>query len=388
MKLNSKFILVFAGVVFLAIISVFLGGRPTPQKNASVSKEQPSLTVSVTTLQTASLPTRILSTGSIMPWQEASVGAEANGLRLVEIKVNVGDKVRRGQVLAIFASETVRAELELARAAVAEAETTLEEAIANSERTHSLENSGALSKQQIQQYETAARTAQFRLDSARATERLQRLRLQQTQVVAPDDGIISVCEATLGAVIPAGQELFRLIRGGRLEWRAEVTATDLGKLKMGQKVRIIPSGGEALEGRLRMPGPVIDVQTRNALVYVDLPANNTVRAGMFARGEFDLGTREVMTLPQSAVQQRDGFSYVLRVGSDSRAIQTKVETGSSSHGRIEIVSGLTSSDRVVVAGAAFLGDGDLVRIVEDVAVLTQAKILTHTEIQRSTQRTN
>ena len=107
-----------------------------------------------------------------------------------------------------------------------------------------------------------------------------------------------------------------------------------------------------------------DIQTRNGLAYVDLPASDTARAGMFARGEFEIGTSEVMTLPQSAVQLREGFSYVMRVGPDSRVVQTKVTPGRRLGSRVEIVGGLDAQDRVVVTGAAFLGDGDLVRVSE------------------------
>jgi RND family efflux transporter MFP subunit len=307
---------------------------------------------------------RIFANGNIMAWQEASVGTEANGLRLTEVKVNVGDKVRRGQPLATFAPDTVEAELALSRAAVAEADVALAEAAANAERARALKESGALSAQQIQQYLNAERTAQARLDAARAVERTQRLRLVQTRIAAPDDGVISARAATVGAVVPAGQELFRLIRGGRLEWRAEVAAADLVKLKPGQKVRITPTGGDVIEGRLRMLAPVIDIQTRNGLVYVDLPSSGTARAGMFARGDFEIGASAVMTLPQSAVQLREGFSYVMRLGPDSRVIQTKVTPGRRSGNRVEIVGGLDAQDRVVVSGAAFLADGDLVRVTD------------------------
>ncbi len=323
-----------------------------------------ALTVVVSRLQPASLPLRVAAHGNIAAWQEASIGTEANSLRLAEVRVNVGDKVRRGQLLAVFAAETVEAALAQSRAAVAEADAALAEAAANARRARVLEDSGALSGQQIHQYATAARAAQARLDAAKAVEKTNRLRLAQARIVAPDDGLVSARTATVGAVVPAGQELFRLIRGGRLEWRAEVAATDLARLKPGQKVRIVPGGGEAVEGRLRVLAPAIDIASRNGLVYVDLPPSDTVRAGMFARGEFELGATEAMTLPQGAVLLREGFSYVMRVGPDSRVVQTKVASGRRAGDRIEITGGLDAKDRVVAAGAAFLGDGDLVRVAE------------------------
>lgn len=369
---KSSWFALAATIVSIAFITAF---RQPVQDGATSSTAQPALTVTVTTLQPTVLPIRVAASGNIMAWQEASIGAEANGLRLTAVKVNVGDKVRRGQLLAVFAADTIQAELAQRRAAVAEAGAALAEAAANARRARTLQDSGALSTQQIEQHITAERTARARLDAAQAMEKAQRLRLAQTQVTAPDDGVISARTATVGAVAPAGQELFRLIRGGRLEWRAEVAAADLAKLNPGQQVRIAPTGGDAVAGRLRMLAPVIDLQTRNSLAYVDLPPNPTVRAGMFARGEFELGANQGMTLPHSAVQVREGFSYVLRVGPDSRVSQVKVMSGRRSGERVEILSGLAAADHIVASGAAFLGDGDLVRVVEDAETAAQPAAL-------------
>jgi HlyD family secretion protein len=328
---------------------------------------KPALTVTVVQPQAAQIAQTINANGSLHAWQEASVGAEANGWRLAEVRVNVGDAVRRGQVLATFASEMPQADLAQSKAAVAEAEAMLAEASANAQRARDLQQSGALSAQQIQQMLTAERTAQARLEAVRAQTQVQQLRLRQTQVLAPDDGVISARSATVGAVVPAGQELFRLIRQGRLEWRAEVAAAELSQVQVGQTVRLTPTGGAAIDGKVRMVAPTVDPATRNGLVFVDLPrtaAAAGAKAGMFARGEFDVGQSNAMTLPQSAVLLRDGFSYVFQVGADSKVTQTKVAVGRRVGERIEVKSGIEPRSRIVAQGGAFLGDGDLVRVVD------------------------
>ncbi|MFT3663817.1 efflux RND transporter periplasmic adaptor subunit [Piscinibacter sp.] len=331
---------------------------------AAAAPAKPALTVTVTSPQPASVPLKIAANGNIAAWQEASIGTEANGLRLAEVRVNVGDVVKRGQALATFAPDTIAAELAQTRAAVAEAEATLAEAGANAQRARELQATGALSAQQINQYLTAERTAQARLEAQRAAAKTQQLRLAQTQVLAPDNGVISARSATVGAVLPAGQELFRLIRGGRLEWRAEVAAADLAQLKPGVAATVTPAGGTAIAGRLRMVAPTVDAATRNGIVYVDLPQPGAARAGMFARGEFEIGQAQGLSLPQGAVLLRDGFSYVLRVGPDSKVQQVKVSTGRRWADRVEITGGVDRNARVVAAGAGFLGDGDLVRVVD------------------------
>jgi len=367
MKTNTRIVLIAAPLVaVLAAVLVALGVHAADEKKADPAAAAPkaALTVTVTQPQPATLAMKVAANGSITAWQEASVGTEANGLRLAEVKVNVGDVVKRGQVLATFAPDTIAADLAQTRAAVAEAEATLAEAAANAQRARDLQTTGALSAQAIAQYLTAERTAQARLEAQRAAAKTQQLRLQQTQVLAPDNGIISARSATVGAVLPAGQELFRLIRGGRLEWRAEVPSSDLVQLKVGQTATIVASGGTAIKGTIRMVAPTVDPQTRNGIVYVDLPAPGPARAGMFARGEFEIGSGQALTLPQTAVLLRDGFSYVLRVDNDSKVAQTKVTVGRRAGDRVEITGGLDAKARVVASGGGFLADGDTVRVVE------------------------
>ena len=110
-----------------------------------------------------------------------------------------------------------------------------------------------------------------------------------------------------------------------------------------------------------MIAPTVDAQTRNALVYVDLPSHADIRAGMFARGEFRLGQSPALTIPQSALLLREGFSYVFRVDRD-KVSQTKITTGRRNGERIEVF-GLDPQAQVVASGAGFLADGDTVTIV-------------------------
>jgi RND family efflux transporter MFP subunit len=331
---------------------------------------KPALTVKLVQPQTRAVPLRLSANGSVAAWQEAILGAEANGLRLKDVRAQVGDVVKSGQVLAIFASETVEAEFAQARAQVAEAEATLAEARANAERARSIATSGALSAQQVAQYATAEKTAQARLELARAQEAAQQLRLAHTRVIASDDGIISARSATVGAVVPQGQELFRLIRKSRLEWRGEVTASEIGRLKPGLAVSVSAAGVGSIEGRLRVVAPTVDAGTRNALVYVDLPeaVRRGFKPGMFARGEFGLGESNGLTVPQDAVVMRDGFAYVYRAGpiqdGQTKVMRLKVELGQRVDGAVEVVKGIAAADRLVASGVAFLADGDTVKVVQ------------------------
>ncbi|MFN8736538.1 MAG: efflux RND transporter periplasmic adaptor subunit [Betaproteobacteria bacterium] len=355
--------------LFVTLVAPDASGEPDSARSAA----KPALAVTTTLPKLVVLPVRVQANGNIAAWQEAIIGTEADGLRLAEVNFNVGDVVRRGQVLARFASATVDAELAQSRSVLAEAEAILAEASSNAVRAQELKASGALSEQQIQQYLTAERTARARLEGAKAAVQTQQLRLAQTQVLAPDDGVISVRTATVGAVLPSGQELFRIIRRGRLEWRAEVAAPELVRLRPGQQVTLTPAGGQPVRGMVRVVAPVVDTRTRSGLVYVDIPVTGAARAGMFARGEIEVDSgKPTVTLPQAAVAQRDGFSYVMRIGPDYRVMETKVTLGRRAGDRVEVVSGIDIGTTVVASGVGFLGDGDLVQVVDGAAAAVGA----------------
>ncbi|WP_029527105.1 efflux RND transporter periplasmic adaptor subunit [Polaromonas glacialis] len=362
-------------VAAIAVLAVAAGayyflapGRQAAAKPAQAAPK-PALTVTAETPQTTRLPIRLVANGNIAAWQEAVIGAESAGLRLTEVRANVGDVVKAGQVLATFSTDSVQADVAQARASLLEAQANAADAAANAERARSLQSSGALSAQQINQYLTLEKTARARAEAAQAVLGAQQLRGRQTQVLAPDSGVISARTATVGSVVGSGAELFRMIRQGRLEWRAEVTSAELGRIGVGTPVSVVPASGGELKGRVRMVAPSVDPLTRSALVYVDLPSaaakGSTARAGMFARGEFELGATDALTVPQRALVVRDGFNYLFRLGEGNRVTQLKVQTGRLAGERVDVVSGLPADARIVVNGAGFLNDGDLVRVVQE-----------------------
>jgi RND family efflux transporter MFP subunit len=354
------------GATLWSIASQAQDGKAEAAKKAAQAA-RPALSVTLTTPQAADWPQVIAASGNVAAWQEAVIGAEISGYRLTEVLVNVGDVVKKGQLLARIFSDTAAAELAQSRAAAEEARATLAEARANADRARQIQASGALSAQQINQFLTAEQTALARVNAAQARVQADELRLAQTRVLAPDDGVISARTATVGSLAQPGQELFRLIRGGRLEWRAEVTATELARIKPGMVATLQPPGAAtsaSVQGKVRIVAPTVDAQTRNAIVYVDLPPGSPVRAGMFVRGEVQIGQGTALTLPQSAVLLRDGFAYVYRVGPDNRVAEVKVDVGRRIGDRIEIVRGVEPQMPLVASGAGFLSDGDVVRVVD------------------------
>lgn len=288
----------------IALIALLLSA--CSEKEAAPAAPKPAAKAALTVRAVQAAPaqwTRTLAAnGSVLPWQEAVIGAQLPGLRIMAVKAGIGDWVRQGDVLLTLGNRT--------------------------------RDGGDYI---------------------------------QGRVIAPDDGVISAASASVGSTVQPGAELFRLIRKGRLEWRAELTADELMQVRKGMSAEITVGEGRTVKGRVRAISPSVDPQTRYGHALVDLPNGSGLIAGLFARGEIMLGDGHTVaqTLPQSAVVQRDGAAYVYVIGADGKVQERKVAIGQRSGDRIEIVSGLEPGTSVAESGGAFLTDGDLVQVVKE-----------------------
>jgi RND family efflux transporter MFP subunit len=352
-----------AALVLLGMVAgawYLLSDTPEELALSSSAQRTPALTVTTTTPRRADWPVTLTASGSIAPWQEASVGSQVGGYQLVDVRVNVGDQVRRGEVLARLDSALLLAE-------EAQLLANDEQAIANQQRALALQREGAISDQEVLQFVTAAKVSAALLAS-------KRLQLRYTDVIAPDDGVISARTATLGAVSAAGEELFRLIRGGRLEWRGELTAAQLSSVGKGQLVELALPDGSNASAKVRDTAPSLDARSRLGLVYADLVSGNA-RAGMYANGQVVVSQTSALVVPAETVVIRDGRTYVVKLADETTtpavALQP-VTLGRRRNDEVEVVSGLTGTETLVEAGAGFLGDGDIVRVSDTRALQSSA----------------
>ena len=361
---HPRLTLLLSLVVVVIVFWTQAGTKPV--ETTTTEDNKATLSVTVTRSRVQQWPLQVRANGNITAWQEAVVGTEIGGLRLTELLVDVGDRVHKGQLLARLQQQSVAAELAHSQATLAEAVAALAEATANAQRARRVKGKGTMSEQQTANYLTAELTARARVDALRARVHSDEIRLAQTQVVAPDAGTISSRTATLGSVVQTGDELFRLIRGDRLEWRAELPAAELAMIAPGMPVTLTSSGNQTLTGKVRRIAPTLDAQSRNGLVYVDLSPNTQARAGMYARGEIILGQQAMQTLPQSALLLRDGFHYLFVLEKDQSLRQIKVTPGRRQGNEVAVLSGVDSDWQIVDSGVGFLNDGDRVKVVAPV----------------------
>jgi len=361
---SNKLKLSLVAAIILSLVAWKIFSARGTAAPIPAAANRPALTVVTTTLQPAQWTQNLAANGSVVAWQEAIIGAEVSGVRIVEVRASVGDQVKKGQVLASLATDTVQANESESQALLKESEAVLAEASANAERMRKLRDVGFISAQQAEQSVNNEKAARARLEAQRARHQASRVRLSQAQIIAPDAGVISARAATVGALTQPSTELFRLIRQGRLEWHADLTAEELGKIRAGMKVEINSAQGQMVQGKVRAISPAINPQTRYGQVLVDLPADAGLVAGMFARGTFQLSENAapLSALPQSAVVLRNGTAFVFVVDEKSVVHERKVNVGQRHGEQIQIISGLEQSARVVETGAAFLVEGDVVRL--------------------------
>lgn len=350
-------------MVTVGILAQSSSGVYAQQAAGGQAKIKSALSVEVIEPTYADWSTKIALNGNVSAWQEASVGVDANGLRIVAIKANVGDRVKKGQILAELQSESVSADLEQAKAGLMEAEALFNEAKADADRARELEKTEALSKQEVNKYLTAEKTSLARMLSLKAQVKNALYKFSQTKVIAPDDGTITARTGMVGLVVNSGTELFRMIRKDKLEWKADAPSTELAKIRVGQAINILDGTNSNVLTKVRQIGPTIERQTRNGTIYADLPNVGNFRAGMFIRGEIETQKGRVLVIPQTAVMMKDGFNYVFKVGVDSRALKTKVSIGQINGNQVSILSGIDAKTAIVGSGVGFLVDGDSVKQV-------------------------
>lgn len=354
----------FTKLMHSAILVMSLHVLTMDMTYAQENPARPALTVTVQKVTPRPVTPGIGATGNVRAWSDASISAQTNGLRLKALHADVGDRVTKGQLLAEFEDTSSRGDLTQAQARLRQAQASLDTAKRNADRIRKIRNSGAISQSEVDQALSSEKNALADVTSAKAALETQSQRTSYTQLTAPSDGVISVRNAVLGAVVNPGQEIFHLVVDNRLEWQAQLSMRNLMQIRDDMPVKLFLPDDRQVSGKVRQIAPTLDEDTRQGIVYVDLEPDPQLRAGMFLRGRFELEPRQSLTIPRQALVLRDGFNFVFVLRPENKVAQTKVEIGVAAGNTLQVISGLRENDQVVTQGAAFLNDGDTVRVVE------------------------
>jgi len=348
--------LVLAGLMLLL---AGCGADPAPEEADGAS----TLAVTLVPAQSRPLQRAVVVSGPVSAYEEMQLGVEISGARVTALNVDVGQAVKRGQVLLTLDHRTLDSELAQAQAALREAEASVTLAQVNHQRAQTLAQERLISASQLDELRATLTQAEARRSTARAQRDASQLRRDFADLRAPADGIVSRRLVQPGQVVAAGSELLRLIRDGRLEWRAELPEAQLAQVTPGTVVQL-RYAGQDIAGRIRAVSPGVDSQTRTGTVYADLPEPGPLKAGTYVEGRILGSEGQALMVPAAAVVQRDGLAYVFTLDEQRVAHRRRVETGDSASDWVEVRTGLQAGDEVVAQGAGFLGDGDTVRVVD------------------------
>jgi RND family efflux transporter MFP subunit len=373
----------------LYIVGAAFWGLPAAQAVESKAATQPvAAAVTVTKAARTEVVEAVTVTGTLVPRQEVLVGPEIEGLRILELLVDEGDKVAPGAVLARLSRETLEAQLAqsdaaLARsdAAIAQAQSQISQTQANMtwttqdlQRAQSLLARGASTQAAVDQKTSLARAAQAQLQAARdalvAAEADKKsflaqrselmVRLSRTEVKTPQGGIIARRNAKLGAVATAaGEPMFRIIANGAIELDAEVPEQRLLELREGQSAKITLADSSTVSGKIRLLSPEVDRTTRLGRVRISLESDSKARVGSFARASIELRRNMSVTVPASAIIY-EGGKATLQIVVDGVVRAKPVEVGFVNGSRAEVLKGLSEGETVVVRAGPFLREGDAV----------------------------
>lgn len=306
-------------------------------------------TVSVTTVQRRVLGGGVSASGALVSREEAAVGSELSGFRVASVSADEGDWVRAGQALAQLDDTLLRAQIDQQAAQTAQAE-------AQAARVAELDNEGIISKEQIE-------TRRFQALAAKAALAEMKTRQSRMTIRAPVTGRILERTVRPGDVAGGSTTWFRIARDGLVELEAQMNETDVARIRPGQGVQVTLPSGAVVNGQVRLISPRIDPNTKLAGVRVRLPVRSDLRPGGFASAMFNPTGAASVAVPESSVRYDADGASVVTVDAANKTHLVPVKTGARSGGWVELLQGPPEGARVMLGGAAFALEGNLVRPV-------------------------
>jgi RND family efflux transporter MFP subunit len=370
----------------VAVALVACGKSSPPQPHAARAAAQQAVTVASASVRPMSRTISV--TGTLAAQERSMLSAKVPG-RLEVLRVDVGSAIRQGDLLAQIERRDYELRLQQAAAAlgqaraalglpaegeddrvelsnvasIKQAQAVLEEAAKNRERVLNLSRQGIASASEVDTVEATYRVALARHETAleeartriaalaerRAEYDLARKQLADTAVLAPFEGAVQSRRASLGEYLSAGTPILQVVKTTPLRLRLQVPERESARVRAGQEVRLTIDGDtNRYAGEIARLSPALDEQTRMLLVEADVPAQGTLRPGLFVRAEIVVNPDDPgLSIPSQALLVFAGVEKVVTVES-GKAVEKPVTTGRRGPGWIEILSGLSPGETVVL----------------------------------------
>jgi RND family efflux transporter MFP subunit len=351
-----------AGLSAFALLALLTACKPVEEP-----EPEPIRPVRVTTVESQEGGETVSLTGQVEARQEVNLSFRTGG-RMIERSVNVGDRVRAGQVVARLESETPRNALRSARAELTAARARLVEAQNNFERHRSLLDRGFITRAMFDQAEQAYRTARAQVDSVQAQVNIAETQLGYANLISDSSGTVTARRAEPGEVVGPGQPIVQLAREGGRDAVFDVPARVIQTAPANAEIAVVLSSDPKVRttGRVREVAPQADPVTRTFKVRIGL--NNppaAMRLGSTVTGSVQLGAGQGIDIPASALtaaNQRPAV-WVLDPADNTVSLRN-IEVLRYDLARVAVAEGLQPGDIVVTAGVQTLRPGQQVRLLE------------------------
>ncbi|MEM1051479.1 MAG: efflux RND transporter periplasmic adaptor subunit [Pseudomonadota bacterium] len=300
--------------------------------------------------------------GTIAARRPMPVGVVGEGGQVLSVRVDAGDWVGQGQVLAVIdrSVQTQQAAAQAAQISVAQADAEL--AQSNLDRAEQLVERGFVSTAEIDRLTATRDSAVARIKVAEAQLAELRARNARLNVIAPASGYILERNVEPGQTVGAGSGmLFTIARGGEMEMRAQMGEAQLATLSIGATANVMPAGSDkSFEGQVWQLAPTVDQRTRQGTARISLPFQPELRPGGFATARINSGTVTATVVPESAVLADEAGSFVYVINDENKATRTAVVTGMVTPDGIAITEGLNGNEAIVLRSGSFLNPGETV----------------------------
>ena len=308
--------------------------------------------------------TEVMVTGSIAARHDLPIGDGGQAGRIVAVYVQVGDVVRRGQILARLDDSVLKPQVAELAAALAKARAEAALATAEYRRAVAIGPDGGLSAQNVEQLQASAAMDAANTKMVAAQLQQTRAELALTRIIAPVAGTVLTRAAEVGQVAsPGGPPLFTLEDANRVELIGQVAEQDLASLQVGQPAKVYLIGyPRPFPGHIWLLGATVNTQTRLGEVRISLAPNPALRPGAFAYAVISESHAERPVVPQTAVMTDSKGSYVFIVNRRNIAVRRAVQLGGVLPSGVVIAKGLTGQERVVTLAGGFLQSGEKVQV--------------------------
>lgn len=310
------------------------------------------------------------ASGVLVAREEAAVGAELAGYRVARVLKEEGSFVRAGEPLVVLDDALIRAQIDQAAANLQQQRVAAQQAEREAARVRGLDAEGILARETVEGRSFGAQTAAAGVTASQAQLAELRTRQGRLTVRAPVSGLVLSRTIRPGDISGAGGEpWFRIARGALFELDAEVSESLLPQIRPGDRATVTLPSGATVDGTVRLVSPLVDPQTRLGRVRVLLNPGPGQRPGGFGRAEFSGVAQSAASVPEAAVRfDADGAS-VMVVDTANKVRRVPVRTGRRAGGFVELIQGPPPGSQVLLGGASFVLDGDVVRPVAPTAPL-------------------